>query len=56
MEFLSGDAYARRSFIKYKVFFFCVCVFLFSGSVVGTSGLAPSPTSGGLFLPVIGKI
>ena len=48
---LSGDAHARLRFIKYKVFFFSFC-----RSVVGTSGLASSPTSGPLILPVLGKI
>ena len=32
------------------------CFFSFCRSVVGTSGLAPSPTSGPLILPVFGKI
>ena len=40
-------------FIKYTVFCF---FFSFSTSVVGTSGFAPSATSGPLILPVLGKI
>ena len=39
-------------FIKWTVFFF----FSFCRSVVGTSGLAPSPTFGPLILPVFGKM
>ena len=49
---LSGDAHARRRFIKWTVFFF----FSFCRSVVGTSGLAPSATSGPLILQVLRKI
>ena len=41
-------------FIKYTVL--CFVFFSFSRSVVGTSGLAPRPTSGPLILPVLGKI
>ena len=49
---LSSDVHARRSLHKMdNVFFFSFC-----RSVVGTSGLAPSPTSGPLILPVFGKI
>ena len=49
---LSGDAHARRPLHKMdSVFFFSFC-----RSLVGTSGLAPSPTSGPLILPVFGKI
>ena len=51
--FLSGDAHARRPLHKMDgVLFF----FSFSRSVVGTSGLAPSPTYGPLILSVFGKI
>ena len=51
---LSGDAHARRPLHKiHGVLFFC---FSFSTSVVGTSGFAPSATSGPLILPVLGKI
>ena len=50
---LSGDAHARRPLHKiHGVFFF----FSFSTSVVGTSGFAPSATSGPLILPFLGKI
>ena len=53
ISFLSGDAHARRPLHKMDgVFFF----FSFCRSVVGTSGLAPSPTSGPLILPVFGRI
>ena len=49
---LSGDAHARRPLHKiHGVFFF----FSVSTSVVGTSGFAPSATSGPLILPVLGK-
>ena len=50
---LSGDAHARRPLHKIDgVFFF----FPFCRSVVGTSGLAPSATSGPLILQVLRKI
>ena len=50
---LSGDAHARRPLHKMDgVFFF----FSFCRSVVGTSGLAPSLTSGPLILQVLRKI
>ena len=50
--FLSGDAHARRPLHKMDgVFFFSFC-----RSVVGTSGLAPSATSGPLILQVPRKM
>ena len=68
--FLSGDAHARRRFIKWTVFFLSgdaharrplhkmdgVFFFSFCRSVVATSGLAPSATSGPLILQVLRKI
>ena len=53
-ERIEAIRYCRRLkiFANFLFFFF----FSFCRSVVGTSGLAPSPTSGGLFLSVLGKI
>ena len=51
-NYIEAIRYRRRLKIFENFLFF----FLFFRSVVGTSGLAPSPTSGPLILPVFGKI
>ena len=45
-----------RHCLRLKIFENFLFFFSFCQSVVGTSGLAPSPTSGLLILPVFGKI
>ena len=51
-DYIEAIRYRRRLKIFENFLFF----FSFCRSVVGTSGLAPSPTSGPLILPVFGKI
>ena len=51
-DYIEAIRYRRRLKIFENFLFF----FSFCRSVVGTSGLAPSPTSGPLNLPVFGKI
>ena len=50
-DYIEALRYGRRLKIFENFSFFSFC-----RSVVGTSGLAPSPTSGPLILPVLGKI
>ena len=50
-DYITAIRYRRRLKIFENFLFFS-----FSPSVVGTSGLAPFPTSGPLILPVFGKI
>ena len=51
-DYIEGIRYRRRLKIFANFFFF----FSFCRSVVGTSGLAPSATSGPLILQVLRKI
>ena len=51
-DYIEAIRYRRRLKIFENFLFF----FSFSTSVVGTSGFAPSATSGPLILPVLGKI
>ena len=50
-DYIEAIRYRRRLKIFENFLFFSFC-----RSVVGTSGLAPCPTSGPLILPVLGKI
>ena len=53
---LSGDTHGHRPLHKIQLFYFTLFFVFVCQSVVGTSGLAPSLTSGPLILPVLGKI